>query len=311
MMPDILSVILRALSFVLQLQAAGTVFFVAAFGPALTISLPGIRKVARVSAMAALCAVAGHYVLEAARMSDDLAGMFDMSLQTMAWNSTAGGAFTVRELGLLLIVAGMRAVPARVTAHNIFAASVGSPVGVFLKRLGARGFTLVGVGGGLLVAVSFTLTGHISVDARRALLTPLLLAHLLIVAFWFGALWPLCLVTLRESRERTARVISVFSAAAFWLVPMILVVGAGIAVALLPNVAALGKPYGELLIAKVVLFGVLLACAALNKWRFGPAVASADLQAGRRFCNVVITEYVLITIVLVVTAVMTTFFSPE
>ncbi len=37
MMPDILSVVLRALSFVLQLQAAGTVFFVAAFGPALTI----------------------------------------------------------------------------------------------------------------------------------------------------------------------------------------------------------------------------------------------------------------------------------
>ena len=34
MAPDILSVVLRALSFVLQLQAAGTVFFVAAFGPA-------------------------------------------------------------------------------------------------------------------------------------------------------------------------------------------------------------------------------------------------------------------------------------
>ena len=310
-MLDILSVILRALSFVLQLQAAGTVFFAAAFGPALTISLPGIRKLARLSAIAALFAVAGHYVLEAARMSDDLAGMFDLSLQSMAWNSTAGGAFTVRELGLLLIVAGMRAVPARVTANNIFAASVGSPVAVLLKRLTARGFTLVGVGGAVLVAVSFTLTGHTSVDPRRALLAPLLLAHLLIVAFWFGALWPLCQVTMRESRERTARVISVFSAAALWLVPVILVVGVGMAIALLPNVAALRKPYGELLIAKVALFSVLLGCAALNKWRFGPALASADLQAGRRFRSVVITEYVLITIVLAVTAVMTTFFSPE
>jgi putative copper resistance protein D len=310
-MPDILSVILRALSFVLQLQAAGTVFFAAAFGPALTISLAGIRKLARVSAMAAVFVVAGHYVLEAARMSDGFAGMFDLSLQTMAWNSTSGGAFTVRELGLLLIVAGMRAVPARVTAHNIFAASVGSPFAVLLKRLTARGVTLVGVAGAVLVAVSFTLTGHTSVNVRRGFLAPLLLAHLLIVAFWFGALWPLCLVTIRESRERTARVIAVFSAAAFWLVPLILLLGVGIAAWLLPDVAALMKPYGELLIAKVALYGILMICAALNKWRFGPAIATGDLQAGRRFRTVVITEYVLIAAVLSVTAVMTTYFSPE
>jgi len=310
-MSDTLSVIFRVLSFVLQLQAAGAVFFAAAFGPALTISLAGIRKVARVSAIAAVFAVAGHYVLEAARMSDDLSGMFDLSLQTMAWNSTAGGSFIVRELGLLLVIAGMRAVPARVTAHHIFAASVGSPFAVLFKRLTARGFTLVGVGGAVLVAVSFTLTGHTAVNARRALLAPLLLAHLLIVAFWFGALWPLCLVTLRESRERTARVLTVFSAAAFWLVPVILLVGVGMAVALLPNVATLMKPYGELLMAKVALFAILMLCAALNKWRFGPAIASGELQAGRRFRRVVITEYVLIAVVLSVTAVMTTFFSPE
>ena len=310
-MSDTLSVIFRVLSFVLQLQAAGAVFFAAAFGPALTISLAGIRKVARVSAIAAVFAVAGHYVLEAARMSDDLSGMFDLSLQTMAWNSTAGGSFIVRELGLLLVIAGMRAVPARVTAHHIFAASVGSSFAVLFKRLTARGFTLVGVGGAVLVAVSFTLTGHTAVNARRALLAPLLLAHLLIVAFWFGALWPLCLVTLRESRERTARVLTVFSAAAFWLVPVILLVGVGMAVALLPNVATLMKPYGELLMAKVALFAILMLCAALNKWRFGPAIASGELQAGRRFRRVVITEYVLIAVVLSVTAVMTTFFSPE
>ena len=310
-MPDILSVILRALGFVLQLQAAGVVFFAAAFGPALTISLPAIRKLARVSAIAAVFVVAGHFVLEAARMSDGLAGVFDLSLQTMAWNSTAGGSFIVRELGLLLIVAGMRAVPARVTANNIFAASVGSPVAVFWKRLTARGVTLVGVAGALIVAVSFTLTGHTSVSPRHGLLAPLLLAHLLIVAFWFGALWPLCLVTLRESRERTARVIAVFSAAAFWLVPMILLVGVGIAAALLPDVASLKKPYGQLLIAKGALYGLLMCLAALNKWRFGPAIASGDLQAGRRFRVVVMVEYVLLAAVLSVTAVMTTFFSPE
>ena len=108
-----------------------------------------------------------------------------------------------------------------------------------------------------------------------------------------------------------ARVVAVFSAAAFWLVPLILVAGIAIAALLLPNVAALRQPYGELLIAKSALFAVLLGCAAVNKWRLGPALGRGDLQAGRAFRRVVITEYVIMVIVLSVTAVMTTFFSPE
>lgn len=311
MLPDILSVVLRALSFVLQLQAAGAVFFIAAFGPALTISLTGIRKLARVTATVAVCAVAGHYVLEAARMAGEISGVFDTSNQAMAWTSSLGGAFTVRVLGLLLIVAAMRTVPARVTASRFFTSSVGSPVTAVLKRLSGHGFTLVGVSGAVLVAASFTLTGHTSTGGRRALLAPLLLAHLLIVAFWFGALWPLCLVTLRESWERVARVVAVFSEAAFWLVPLILVAGVGMAVFLLPDVAALRQPYGELLLAKGALYAVLLACGAVNKWLLGPALARGELQAGRRFRRVVITEYALMVVVLSVTAVMTTFFSPE
>ena len=76
-MPDILSVLLRAVSFVLQFQAAGAVFFAAGFGPALTVSLAGVRKLARVSAIVALFTVAAHYILEAARMAGDMSGMLD------------------------------------------------------------------------------------------------------------------------------------------------------------------------------------------------------------------------------------------
>jgi putative copper resistance protein D len=310
-MPDILSVILRALSFVLQLQAAGAVFFAAAFGPALTVSLKGIRTLARWTALAAILAVAAQYALESARMAGDMSGVFDPSLQGMAWASTTGGSFAVRILGLLLIVAGMRAAPGRIAADRFFSSPVPRPRPVAFGRFSARGFTIVGVTGAVLVAVSFTLTGHTASDGRRWLLAPLLLAHLLIVAFWFGALWPLCLITLRESRDRMARVIALFSAAAVWLVPLILVAGLAMAALLLPNSAALLQPYGEILIAKVVLFAVLLGLAALNKWRFGPAIERGDLQAARGFRRSTISEYVLIAAVLAVTAVMTTFFSPE
>lgn len=310
-MPDILSVVLRAVSFVLQLQAAGTVFFATAFGPALTISLIGVRSLARITAFAALFAAAGHYLLEAARMAGDMAGVLDSSLQNTAWTSSAGGAFTVRELGLLLIIAGTQTSSARLTAERFFKPSTAMSAALWLRRLSSRGFTVVGVMGAVLVAASFTLTGHTFTNPRRWLLAPLLLTHLLIVAFWLGALWPLGLITLRESRERAARIVALFSAAAFWLVPLILVAGVAIAALLLPDFHALLQPYGELVLAKVGLFALLLCLAALNKWRFGPALGGSDLSAGRTFRRMVIAEYVIIVIVLSVTAVMTTFFSPE
>jgi putative copper export protein len=95
------------------------------------------------------------------------------------------------------------------------------------------------------------------------------------------------------------------------LVPLILVAGVAIAVLLLPSVAALRQPYGLLVIAKGSLFAVLLGLAAFNKWRFGPALGNGELSAGRVFRHMVIAEYMLIVVVLSVTAVMTTFFSPE
>jgi putative copper resistance protein D len=307
---DILSVVARAVSFVLVFQAAGAVFFAAAFGPALTISLTGIRKLTRATALAAICAVAAHYVLESARMAGDMSGILDGSLQAQVWNSSSGAAFAVRILGLLLIFAGARTAPGRLAASRFFAGAAPSrPFAV--GRFSARGFTSVGVAGAMLVAVSFTLTGHTSTNPRRWLLAPLLLAHLLIVAFWFGALWPLCLVTLRESQERVARVITVFSAAAVWLVPLILVAGVAMAALLLPNIAALTQPYGELLIVKVGLFAVLLCFGAFNKWRFGPAIGRGDPLAAQRFRRVTLSEFGLIAAVLSVTAVMTSIFSPD
>src|SRR6185437_17091655 len=136
------------------------------------------------------------------------------------------------------------------TADRCLKRSTAMSPAYWLKQLSSRGFTIAGVTGAVLVAVSFTLTGHTSTSSWRWLLAPLLLAHLLIAAFWFGSLGPLYLVTLRESGERTARVVALFSAAAFWLVPLILVAGIAIAVLLLPSVAALRQPYGLLVIAK-------------------------------------------------------------
>jgi len=284
-MPDIVSVILRALSFVLLFQAAGVAIFVAIFGRRLASSRVSIRRLGQATAIAALVPVTAHYALEAARMAGEMSGMWDPTLQGMAWNSPARSALICRLLGLLLIAAGLQGESSR--------------------------WAFVAVGGAVLATGAFTLTGHTSVNVHRATLAALLMLHVLVVAFWFGALWPLCVASLRETPARAADIIERFTAAATWLVPVVLSVGIVMAVLLLPNLRALSEPYGELLIAKVAGFAVLMGLAAANKWWLGPALVHGSVQSGLRFRRSVAAEYVLIATVLAITAVMTSFFSPE
>jgi copper resistance protein D len=282
---DVLSVILRALSFVLLFQAAGVAIFLLVFGRRLAESWNAVQFLGQGAALAGIALVAGHYALEAARMAGGLSGMGDPLLQGMVWHSSSGTALIFRLVGLGLIAIG-------------------------LQRVQGRGSILVGAGA-LLVCLAFTLTGHTSIAAYRLTLGGLLMIHLLVVAFWFGALGPLYFASSRETPVRASELIEAFTATATWLVPVILLAGVTLAAVLLPSLSVLREPYGELLIAKVVGFAVLMGLAAANKWRLGPALAAGTPGSGRRFRRAVAAEYVLIVGVLAVTAVMTTFFSPE
>ncbi|HMI74762.1 MAG TPA: CopD family protein [Steroidobacteraceae bacterium] len=284
-MPDVISAILRALSFVLLFQAAGVAMFVAIFGRRLDSSRGAICRLGQVAAFAGIVFVAGHYALEAARMAGEMSGMWNPALQGMAWNSPGRAALICRLFGLLLIAVGLQGASVR--------------------------WTIVALGGALLATSAFTLTGHTVVNTYRGVLAGLLLIHLLVVAFWFGALWPLYIASLRETPARAADLVKRFTAVATWLVPVILLVGIAMALWLLPNLSALSEPYGELLIAKVIGFALLMGLAAANKWRLGPALVQGAVQSGRWFRRSVAVEYVLIAAVLTITAVMTSFFSPE
>jgi putative copper export protein len=162
-----------------------------------------------------------------------------------------------------------------------------------------------------MLLAAFTLIGHTSTAPLRWLLSPVLLAHLFVVTFWFGALLPLYLISSREPAETAARIVATFSARAVWLVAGLLLAGLVLATVLLPNLAALRTPYGELLIVKVIGFSLIMPLAALNRWRFGPALRRGDPVAGRRFRSAVAMEFALLATILCVTAVMAAFYSPE
>jgi len=282
---DILSVSLRALAFVALLQAGGIVLFFALGQPELPATEPALRRIGIFSALLAAIVLVAQYALEAARMSGELGGALDPALQGVVLRSAGSVTLCWRVLGLSLIVAALR-------------------------RRGLER-SLAGAIGVVILLASFTLVGHTANSALRWLLSPVLLAHLCMVAFWFGALVPLYLVSAHEPAETGARVVAQFSARALWLVAALFAAGVVLAAGLLPDLAALRRPYGLLLLAKVTGFCALMLLAALNRWRFGPALRSGEAAARRRFRSVVAAEYALMVTVLCVTAVMTTFFSPE
>lgn len=280
--PDALSAALRAVSFALLLNAAGIPIFIAAFGHLAPNSLSGVKKLGSRLAIGALVFVAAHQALEAARMAGQMSGITDPAMQKMALLSPAGATFAARILGLILIVAGLRPAPSPANA---------------IALLGA-----------LMTITSFTLMGHTATNTHRAAAAASITLHLLVVAFWLGALWPLYLAAKKEQPATAGHLIDRFSVAATWAVPLILLAGIGLSALLLPGLATFRQPYGQLLLAKLAGFAVLMAMAALNKWHFGPACAEGNTAA---FGRTVVIEYVLICAVLTATAVMTTFFSPE
>ena len=276
---------LRALSFVAIFQAVGNALFLDVFGARLSAQVEErVRTLARIAAVAALCLAVLHYVLTPARMAGNLGATFDSSLSELLRESDAGTAHIVRIVGLAVLFLSLD----RRTRLNTIA-----------MRAAAA-----------LAIVSFALMGHNVIHPLRWLLAPLLLVHVAVAAFWFGALWPLREVAAREPAERAGMVLAEYTRLAIRLVPWVLICGALIAVVFIRSVAELATGYGALVLGKTAAFGVLMYLAASNRRRYGPGIAAATADALRGFQRTAVAEWSVLAVVLVATALMTALFAP-
>ena len=259
MSPDTLSVTVRALALIALFQAVGAVFFMSLFAPHMTAARAAVRRVIIVvAAYAALLALV-HHGLEAARMAGDYSGLWDPELQKLAWWSRSVLAVAVQVVGLLIVMLSLWLLPA------ISAAA-------WLPR---KALPCASAGGAMALC-ALLLTGHTSAHTARAVLAPLLGLHLLVIAFWYGALWPLLMVIRLEAGPVAARLVSRYSTIAGYLVPLIAVAGVAMAWLLTgewPGMwTALHLPYGQLLLLKLLLFMLLMIPAAYNRWWLVPAL---------------------------------------
>ena len=281
---DLVVVGLRALAFVLVVQAAGGAIFLRIFGRTLSESGYLIRRITYFAAVAGGVLVVSQHALEPARMTGTLSGVWDSSLHAMLLASDAGAARAARVVGLVLIA-----------------------FGTFGKH---RSRNQIGAIGAVITIGSFTLMGHTATHGFRWILSVLLLLHLLVSAFWFGSLTGFWVTSAREKIATNGTIIQGFSRIASWLVPLILIAGIGMAMVLIPNFDALASTYGLLILAKLTGFIGLLALASWNKFRLGPAIAHGDAAALVTFRRVVGAEWFVIATVLGLTSVMTGLFSP-
>jgi putative copper export protein len=277
--------VLRAAGLVLSLQAIGAALFAARVTRQLDRSMAVVRAGGQRAALAALAVLAAQLLVGPAELGGEAAALLDGFEVRLFLTTSTAAALLTRFAGAACLVAGL--------------------------RTGARAPYPLAVAGSMLMIGSFILTGHTVAQPQRLALACLLFVHVTIVGFWFGALRPLRQVIALESTAVASAVLTTFSALAVWLVPMIALAGAAIAVLLLPDVGGLLRPYGLLLLTKLALFALLMGLAGLNRLRLSPALAAGSATAPQVLRRSIGVEWGLICVVLAVTAVMSGNFSPE
>lgn len=276
-MPDMFGLAAIVTKFALYLgvmTSAGTVIATLMF------RLDRTRGLAVAFAVLGLVATILAFSLRGANLTGDASGMTDPEMLGLLWTTPVGTALLLRLVGLGLLIAGL-----------------------FMGRLGMW----VSVLGGVIAIWSFDHVGHVS--ARDTTLLDLALTlHLLAVALWIGVLTPLKrLASSPNSYASAADLGHRFGVVATVAVPALIIVGGYMGYQLVGSFPALiGTEYGQALIIKVALVGLLLGLAAANKLRFIPALRAGDPAAAGHLSKSISVEWLVILAVLGTTAVLTT-----
>ena len=138
-------------------------------------------------------------------------------------------------------------------------------------------------------------------------LSLLLLLHLVGISFWIGVLVPLKMLARDKGHlDRAATLGHQFGQFAALIVPALIAAGVVMLWRLTGSMDVIfGTAYGWALLAKTGIVGLLLSLAAANKLRFVPAMQAGDASAARQLCRSINLEWIVILIILLVTATLT------
>ena len=223
--------------------------------PNLEWSRPTLRLAAIIVALGSLAALVAQTAVMAGSLSE---AVKPASLSFMVTGTALGMAMVVRAAAALLGLVALVALKPGRALWSVTAAL------------------------GLIVAASFAWTGHGAATEGPGGPIHLVanIIHAVAAALWLGALAALTALLLRRAGPDLAIHRALHGFAGLGTLAVLLLVLTGLVNSWFligpERVASIaGNLYGQLLVAKLVLFGLMLALAASNRFRLTPALGSA------------------------------------
>lgn len=262
---DIAGIALRSATYIVLMLAFGMPAFAVCVLPDDGRDTGASRRALIIGAAIAglLLSLAGIVALAAQMSGAALASVDLATVKTVVASTAAGTAWAVRMIALLgmLVVATM------------------FPVGR------AALLAVTGLGGAALATLAWSGHGTMDDGDVRYFHIAADIGHLLAAGVWFGALAVLATMLFRHSARFDAADLrrahrSLVGFAGIGSLAVLTIIATGLVNAWLlvgpDHVWSLGATlYGQLLLAKLALFGAMLGLAALNRFRLTPALGQA------------------------------------
>lgn len=179
------------------------------------------------------------------------------------------------------------------TALSLSLAAAAFVVALAAGRLAPALRPAAAVLGIVLVGAALAVSGHAATAPPEVLTRTALVLHGAALAVWLGAL-PMLAGALRRDAAGSRASLARFSSLAPIAIAAIVLGGTGLVFAQMRGIDDLcTTAWGRILAVKLVLVGLLLAVAALNRWRWTPPALAGDAAATRSLGRAIRLEILL------------------
>ncbi len=270
-----LHALLRALIYVGTVSAAGSILYALTFPLSAGVLTGPLRRQMWIGCVLLLLIEPVRYLtFQLAISGGDFGLAFSPGLRWMGLQTAVGHAAIVR-FGAALVLLGFSH-KSRLVA--VFAATA-----------------MIG---------SYLLEGHTTSNGGSVVYSGLLVAHLAIVHWWLGALYPLASLARLDSRPVLTRGLDAFSNAAIWAVPILIAAGTILVAFLTGFKLDLDMAYQQRFFVKLGIVVIILAIAAKNKFVITPLITHDLAHGARALRSSIITEMIVAGAILLATAWM-------
>ncbi len=280
---DIWSVVIPVLKITFYLASigtTGTILFLLHFKPHLSgENFAYCSSLIKNGSLLGMTASAASFFSIAGNMGGDLKSVFDSMMLELTFETSSGFSALVAFAGFTLILFWNQAMK-------------------FKQKLFA-------VLGSVAVFLSFSITGHSSLDGLFT--QTLVLVHLVGVSFWLGSFLPLRHMCQSSYKSKLPIVAKLFGFFAIFYVGAMAFAGITLAYIFLGGFLPLvNTSYGNTFLIKFVLVLLLMLLGALNKLKLVPMLTFNQTLGVRMLQQSIKLEIILAFLVLTATSLLTT-----